>query len=163
MRPKNQKPPICIGGSKKTTRYGSPPLHERTFPRSLPRKRGRCREAIGMGFAHHYVYLSFYFYIILEIRQYPGTASMLGARIGATTSFRRKLFQNFRSFELPETARTVQVAPQGLIPAVRKTVSRRQPRSTSELDDSGHAERKGTCYSPSLQFGGANRSRSVDD
>jgi hypothetical protein len=38
---------------RKTTRYGSPPLHERTFSRSLPRKRGRCREAIGMGFAHH--------------------------------------------------------------------------------------------------------------
>jgi hypothetical protein len=24
-----------------------------------------------MGLAHHYVYLSFHFYIILEIRQYP--------------------------------------------------------------------------------------------
>ena len=36
-----------------------PPLHERTFPRSLPRERGRCREAIGMGFAHHCLYLIF--------------------------------------------------------------------------------------------------------
>jgi hypothetical protein len=48
-----------------------PRLHEHTFPRSLPHKRGRCREAIGMGLAYHCVYLSFYFYIILEIRQYP--------------------------------------------------------------------------------------------
>jgi hypothetical protein len=48
-----------------------PRLHERTFPRSLPRKSGRCREAIGMGLTYHYAYLSFYFYIIPEIRQYP--------------------------------------------------------------------------------------------
>ena len=53
MRLKNQKPPILYRRLRKTTRYGSPPLHERTFSRSLPRKRGRCREAIGMGFAHH--------------------------------------------------------------------------------------------------------------
>ena len=50
--PKNQKPPIYIGGSELCA-ADVPPLHERTFPRSLPRKRGRCREAIGMGFAHH--------------------------------------------------------------------------------------------------------------
>jgi hypothetical protein len=50
---KNQKPPICIGGSERLRATDMPPLHERTFPRSLPRKRGRCREAIGMGFAHH--------------------------------------------------------------------------------------------------------------
>jgi hypothetical protein len=52
-RHKNQKPPICIGGSDKLRAADVPPLHERTFPRSLPRKRGRRREAIGMGFAHH--------------------------------------------------------------------------------------------------------------
>jgi hypothetical protein len=49
----------------------APPLHERTFPRSLPHKRGRCREAIGMGLAHHRVYLTFHSHMILEIRQYP--------------------------------------------------------------------------------------------
>jgi hypothetical protein len=32
-----------------------PPLHERNFPRSLPRRRGQCREAIGMELAHHYL------------------------------------------------------------------------------------------------------------
>ncbi len=53
MCPKNQKPPICIGGSERLCAADVPPLHERTFARSLPRKRGRCREAIGMGFAHH--------------------------------------------------------------------------------------------------------------
>ena len=53
------KSPRFVSEAQKTTRYGSPPLHERTFPRSLPRKRGRCREAIGMGFAHHYLYLIF--------------------------------------------------------------------------------------------------------
>jgi hypothetical protein len=71
MRGKKQKPPICIGGSEKLRAFGSPPLHERTFPRSLPHKRGRCREAIGMGFAHHCVYLSFHSHMISEIRQYP--------------------------------------------------------------------------------------------
>jgi hypothetical protein len=70
MRRKKQKPPICIGGSKNYALW-TPPLHERTFPRSLPHKRGRCREAIGMGFAYHCVYLSFHFHMILEIRQYP--------------------------------------------------------------------------------------------
>ena len=71
MCPKNQKPPICIGGSEKPRVMDAPPLHERTFPRSLPRKRGRRREAIGMGFAHHCVYLTFHSHMILEIRQYP--------------------------------------------------------------------------------------------
>jgi hypothetical protein len=53
VRHTNQKPPICIGGSERLCATDVPPLHERTFSRSLPRKRGRCREAIGMGFAHH--------------------------------------------------------------------------------------------------------------
>ena len=72
-------------------RYGSPPLHERTFPRSLPRKRGRCREAIGMGLAYHCVYLSFYSYIILEIRQYPkvvGFAVCAHCAIGGSVTVR---------------------------------------------------------------------------
>ncbi len=47
------KSPRFVSEAQKTTRYGSPPLHERTFARSLPRRRGRCREAIGMGLAHH--------------------------------------------------------------------------------------------------------------
>jgi hypothetical protein len=71
MRPKKQKPPDLYRRLRKTTRFGSHPLHERTFPRSLPRKRGRCREAIGMGFAHHCVYLNLHSHMILEIRQYP--------------------------------------------------------------------------------------------
>src|SRR5260370_2206256 len=71
MRPKKSKSPRFVSEAQKTTRYGSPPLHERTFPRSLPRKRGRCREAIGMGFAYHCVYLSFHSHMIFEIRQYP--------------------------------------------------------------------------------------------
>src|SRR5215469_2310308 len=36
----------------------APPLHERTFSRTLPRKRGWCRAVIGMGLAHHCLYLS---------------------------------------------------------------------------------------------------------
>ena len=71
MRRKKPKAPDLYRRLRKTARYGSPPLHERTFPRSLPRKRGRCREAIGMGFAHHCVYLTFHSHMILEIRQYP--------------------------------------------------------------------------------------------
>ena len=70
MRRKKLKPPIFVGGSKKRA-ADCPRLHERTFARSLPRKGGRCREAIGMGLAHHCVYLNFHCYIILEIRQYP--------------------------------------------------------------------------------------------
>jgi hypothetical protein len=31
LRPKNQKPPICIGGSEKLRTADLPPLHERTF------------------------------------------------------------------------------------------------------------------------------------
>src|SRR5205823_9379695 len=73
MRHKNQKPPICIGGSENCALL-LPPLHERTFPRSLPREGGRCREAIGMGLAHHCVYLTFHSHMILEIRQYPKVA-----------------------------------------------------------------------------------------
>jgi hypothetical protein len=71
MGRKKAKAPDLYRRLIKTTRFGSPPLHERTFPRSLPRKRGRCREAIGMGLAHHCVYLSFHSHMILEIRQYP--------------------------------------------------------------------------------------------
>jgi hypothetical protein len=37
----------------------APPLHERTFSRTLPHKRGRCRAAIGMGLAHHCLKLTF--------------------------------------------------------------------------------------------------------
>jgi hypothetical protein len=59
MRRKNQKPPICIGGSEKPRVMDAPPLHERTFSRTLPHKRGRCRAVIGMGFSHHYLYLIF--------------------------------------------------------------------------------------------------------
>ena len=33
-----------------------------------------------MGFAHHCVYLSFYFYIILQIRQYPKVVGLLPSR-----------------------------------------------------------------------------------
>jgi hypothetical protein len=64
------KTPDLYRRLRKTTRYGSPPLHERTFPRSLPRKHGRCREVIGMGFAHHCVYLNFHSHMISGIRQY---------------------------------------------------------------------------------------------
>jgi hypothetical protein len=71
MRGKKAKAPDFVRRLRKTTRFGSPPLHERTFPRSLPHKRGRCREAIGMELAHHCVYLSFHFHMILETRQYP--------------------------------------------------------------------------------------------
>ena len=59
MSHKNQKPPICIGGSEKPRVMNAPPLHERTFSRTLPHKRGWCRAVIGMGFAHHYLYLIF--------------------------------------------------------------------------------------------------------
>jgi hypothetical protein len=38
---------------RKSRVMDAPPLHERTFSRTLPHKRGRCRVAIGMGFAHH--------------------------------------------------------------------------------------------------------------
>src|SRR5438445_10073226 len=34
------KPPISIGGSERLRAADVPPLHERTFARSLPRKRG---------------------------------------------------------------------------------------------------------------------------
>jgi len=61
MRRKNQKPPICIGGSERLSAADMPPLHERTFARSLPRKRGWCREAIGMGLAYHLLDLSYHF------------------------------------------------------------------------------------------------------
>jgi len=37
----------------------APPLHERTFSRTLPHKRGWCRAVIGMGLAHHCLYLIF--------------------------------------------------------------------------------------------------------
>jgi hypothetical protein len=37
----------------------APPLHDRTFPRTLPHKCGRRRVAIGMGLAHHCLYLMF--------------------------------------------------------------------------------------------------------
>jgi hypothetical protein len=82
MCPKNQKPPICIGGSDKLRAADVPPLHERTFARSLPRRRGRCREAIGMGFAHHYVYLNYHSGTTPLIRQYP---KVVGDRISSRT------------------------------------------------------------------------------
>jgi hypothetical protein len=71
MLHKNQKPPICIGGSEKPRAMDEPPLHDRTFPRTLPHKRGQCWAVIGMGLAHHCLYLGQHSYIISEIRQYP--------------------------------------------------------------------------------------------
>ena len=59
MRPKNQKPPICIGGLEKLRAMDRPRYMNQPYP-AMRCKRGRCREAIGMGFAHHCVYLSFY-------------------------------------------------------------------------------------------------------
>ena len=53
LRHKNQKPPICIGGSEKPRATDVPPLHVRTFPRALPHKCGSHRVAIGIGLAHH--------------------------------------------------------------------------------------------------------------
>src|SRR5215468_1824897 len=53
VRHTNQKPPICIGGSEKPRVMDAPPLHDRTFPRTLPHKCGRRWAAIGMGLAHH--------------------------------------------------------------------------------------------------------------
>src|SRR5216683_4196025 len=78
MRHKKQKPPICIGGSERLCAADVPPLHERTFPRSLPRKRGRCREAIGMGFAHHYFVAHLHCGIITAIRQYQKSKCNFG-------------------------------------------------------------------------------------
>src|SRR5258708_31398042 len=49
-----------------------PPLHERTFPRSLLRGRSWRREAIGMGLAHHCFNLNYHCCMILEIRQHYG-------------------------------------------------------------------------------------------
>jgi len=77
MRPKIRKPPIFVGGSENCAQL-DPPLHERTFPRTLPRKRGRRREAIGMGFAHHCVDLTFHSHMILEISQYPKLVALFG-------------------------------------------------------------------------------------
>ena len=72
-----------------------PPLHERTFARSLPRKRVWCREAIGMGLAYHCVYLNFYSYIILEIRQYPKVAGTSGMSYRAIGSVDLGLLSHF--------------------------------------------------------------------
>jgi hypothetical protein len=55
----------------------APPLHDRTFPRTLPHKCGWRRVAIGMGLAHHCLYLNLHFYIISEIRQYPKVVANL--------------------------------------------------------------------------------------
>jgi len=65
-----------------------PPLHERAFPRSLPRKRGRRREAIGKGFAHHCVYLTYHSGTIPQIRQFPRMACIgeLGIEEGSDPS-----------------------------------------------------------------------------
>jgi hypothetical protein len=92
MRRKKQKPPICIGGSERLRAADVPPLHERTFARSLPRKRGRCREAIGMGFAHHCVYLTFHSHIISRIRQDPKVGGGPGVNPGFAASDAAVLF-----------------------------------------------------------------------
>ena len=92
IRPKKQKPPICIGGSERLCAADVPPLHERTFARTLPHKRGRCREAIGMGFAHHCVYLTFHSHMILEIRQYPKVVGRPGVKPGFAASEATVLF-----------------------------------------------------------------------
>src|SRR5215471_2189413 len=59
VRHTNQKPPIRIGGSEKPRVMDAPPLHDRTFPRTLPHKCGWRRVAIGMGLAHHCLELIF--------------------------------------------------------------------------------------------------------
>ena len=77
MHHKNQKPPICVGGSEKLRATDVPPLHDRTFPRTLPHKCGRRREAIGMGLAHHLFIAHVHCYIISEIRQYPKVVGLV--------------------------------------------------------------------------------------
>lgn len=46
-----------------------PPLHVRTFPRTLPHKCGWRRVAIGMGLARHLLKLNYYSGMSLWIRQ----------------------------------------------------------------------------------------------
>jgi len=49
----------------------APPLHERTFSRTLPHKRGWYRAVIGMGLTHHCLSAHLHCDILPVIRQYP--------------------------------------------------------------------------------------------
>jgi len=55
----------------------APPLHERAFPDTLPRKRGPCQEAIGIGLANHCWYSSslLHYSPISSIRKSGGRAA----------------------------------------------------------------------------------------
>ena len=70
----------------------APPLHERTFSRTLPHKGGRCQAAIGMGFAHHLFVTHLHCYIIPEIRQYPKVVGRPGVKPGFAASEATVLF-----------------------------------------------------------------------
>ena len=91
MRHKNQKPPIFVGGPENRV-IDAPPLHERTFSRTLPHKGGRCQAGIGMGFAHHLFVTHLHCYIIPEIRQYPKVVGRPGVNPGFAASEATVLF-----------------------------------------------------------------------
>jgi hypothetical protein len=70
--PKNQKPPIAIGGLEKLLGVNAPPLHERILPQDEPHGHVRCQKEDVIGSAHHRSFnqnLTDYFRTVLFVRQ----------------------------------------------------------------------------------------------